>query len=145
MVCKFKSICRRPAEDSSVLSSGTFGRISWNVFIMLSQLNKSFSRTKTKEKDKKTGVLKIIKVIIIIKWTWGGVFPKICNLTPTSSPIPHLVPRILVSPSSYALGTMLPPPFLQLGTKEYPPNCLNWHNMGYYGISANLVQVFISS
>ena len=144
MVYKFKSIRRRPAEDSSVLSSGTFGRISWNVFIMLSQLNKSFSRTKTKEKDK-TGVLKIIKVIIIIKWTWRGFFPKICNLTPTSSPTPHLVPRILVSPSSYALGTRLPPPFLQLGTKEYLPNCLNWHSMGYYGISANLVQVFISS
>ena len=54
-----------PAEDSSVLSSGTFGQISWNLFIMLSQLKKLFSKAKTKEKDKKTGILKNAALKII--------------------------------------------------------------------------------
>ena len=57
MVYKFKPIRRRPGEDSSGLSSSTFGRISWNLFIMLSQLKKLFPRANTKEKDK-TGILK---------------------------------------------------------------------------------------
>ena len=47
-----------PVEDSSVLSSGNFGRISRNLFIILFQLKKLFSRAKMKEKDKKTGILK---------------------------------------------------------------------------------------
>ena len=60
-----KSISWRPAEDSSVLSSGTFGQNSSNLFIMLSQLKKLFSRAKMKEKDKKTGILKNAALKII--------------------------------------------------------------------------------
>ena len=65
LVYKFKSIHRRRAEDSLVLSSGTFGWMSWNLFIMLSQLKKLFSRASTKEKDKKTGILKNAALKII--------------------------------------------------------------------------------
>ena len=54
-----------PQKTSSVLSSGTFGRTSRNLFIMLSQLKKLFSRAKTKEKDKKTGILKNAALKII--------------------------------------------------------------------------------
>ena len=61
-----KSICWRPAEDSSVLSSGTFGQNSWNLFIMLSRLKKLFSRAKMKEKDKKTEMLKNAALKIIV-------------------------------------------------------------------------------
>ena len=70
-----KSIRWRPAEDSSVLSSGTFGQNSWNLFIMLSRLKKLFSRAKMKEKDKTEMLKNAALKIIVSVFTFSIGFP----------------------------------------------------------------------